>query len=249
MHEATARGYDVKVVPQYNRDAVLAEYIASHVGYPHSDGVIFAGLGTVAGAAEALVERGIPCVATGAYPLALPVPLVACDQEPGIAAALAALLAAGHRRIAFFAFAPDFATGACWVPRHRAYVAAMERAGLLDPALVFLTPGEAELRGLLRDASPRLPFTAAFCTNDTQAARLVRELGYLGTRVPGEVAVVGFDNHPLYQHGEQALSSVELPLYRMGRAAMARLAAMIDGEREPPMLELIPSSFVPRRTS
>ncbi len=84
MHEATARGYDVKVAPQYNRDPVLAEYIASHVGYPHSDGVVFCGLGTVAGAAEPLLERGIPCVATGAFPVPLPVPLIACDQAPGI---------------------------------------------------------------------------------------------------------------------------------------------------------------------
>ncbi len=113
---------------------------------------------------------------------------------------------------------------------------------------MFLTPGERQLRELLAGSASALPFTAAFCTNDTLAARLVRELGYAGRRVPGDVAVVGFDNHPLYQRGAQPLSTVDLPLYQLGKAAMARLAAMIDGERSPPPLELIPSSYIARQT-
>jgi LacI family transcriptional regulator len=140
MHEADSHHYDVKLVPQYSRDEVLGDYIASHVGYPHSDGVIFSGLGTVLGVAEELQRRGLPCVATGAYPVQIAIPLIAIDQGPGIVQALEALIACGHKRIAFFAFAADYATGACWLPRYRSYTGAMSAAGLLDPALICPSP-------------------------------------------------------------------------------------------------------------
>jgi LacI family transcriptional regulator len=236
-------------VPQYSRDEVLGDYIASHVGYPHSDGVIFSGLGTVLAVAEELQRSGLPCVATGAYPAQIAIPLIAIDQAPGIVQALEALIAGGHRRIAFFAFAADYATGACWLPRYRSYTTAMSAAGLLDPALIYHVPSEREMRRTLAEMRGEPPFTAAFCTNDIMAARLVRELESLGIAVPSRVAVVGFDNHPLFHQGPLSLSTVDLPLYDLGRLAVARLAAMIAGEGRPAPIELIPSSYIARTTS
>ena len=249
MHEADAHHYDVKLVPQYSRDEVLGDYIASHVGYPHSDGVIFSGLGTVLGVVEELQRRGLPCIATGAYPERIPIPLIAIDQGPGIVQALDALMAAGHTRIAFFVFAIDYASGACWMPRFRGYTDTMAKAGLLDPALIYQVPTERELRRILAAQRDHLPFTAAFCTNDILAARLVRELEVLGVHVPAQVAVVGFDNHPLYHQGAVSLSSVDLPLYELGRRAVARLATMIAGGARPAPVELIPSTYIARKTT
>jgi LacI family transcriptional regulator len=249
MHEADSHHYDVKLVPQYSRDEVLGDYIASHVGYPHSDGVIFSGLGTVLGVAEELQRRGLPCVATGAYADQIAIPLIAIDQGPGIAQALQALIAGGHKRIAFFAFAADYATGACWRPRYLSYTGAMSAAGLLDPALIYHVPNEREMRRTLAEMRGDPPFTAAFCTNDIMAARLVRELEFLGIAVPRRVAVVGFDNHPIFHQGPLSLSTVDLPLYALGRLAVARLAAMIAGDARPAPIELIPSSYIPRTTS
>ena len=249
MHEADAHSYDVKLVPQYSRDEVLGDYIASHVGYPHSDGVIFSGLGTVLGVVDELQRRGLPCIATGAYPATIRVPLIAIDQEPGIVQALEALMAAGHRRIAFFAFAPDYASGDCWLPRYRGYAGTMQRAGLFDPSLIFQVAHERSLRQTLSRLAADLPFTAVFCTNAILAARLVRELEFLGIPVPGRIAVVGFDNHPIYHDGPLSLSSVDLPLYELGRRAVARLAAMIAGGERPQPIELIPSTYIARKTS
>jgi LacI family transcriptional regulator len=81
------------------------------------------------------------------------------------------------------------------------------------------------------------------------AARLVRELDFLGIAVPRRVAVVGFDNHPTYHQGPLSLSTVDMPLYALGRLAVARLAAMIAGAGQPATLELIPSSYIARTSS
>jgi LacI family transcriptional regulator len=87
--------------------------------------------------------------------------------------------------------------------RRRGAYHAVIRAGL-DPAAVLTeisvlamnTPCGAEAADKIRAAGPYGPGvpTAAFCTNDLLALGLLRRLSQLGAQVPGDLAIVGYDD-------------------------------------------------------
>jgi len=69
------------------------------------------------------------------------------------------------------------------------------------------------------------------------AIGLVRLLHERGLRVPDDVSVVGFDDSPLASHTVPALTSVAIPMYEIGRRAMALLRRLLeDGGAEPVVL-------------
>ncbi len=245
MHAAARRGYEVKLMPQFHDDALLTRYFTSHIGYPYSDGVIFAGLSLARQkSAASVLSLGIPCLATVAYPESLPMPLIAIDQRSGVSEALAALLAAGHRHIAFIAFAQDYATSATWRPRYETFTTTLMQAGVLDQA-TFLCAGDIRsLRQTLASLDRPLPFTAAFCVNDALASHVVQIVRERVTGPP--VTVVGFDDSPLYHRAARQFPSVSLPLHELGRRAVERLIDHIE-EPETPLaaLEVVPTRFVP----
>jgi DNA-binding LacI/PurR family transcriptional regulator len=248
MQAAQERGYDVKMVPQATGAEDVARLLAG-IGYPHSDGVVFCGLGAGPEDLSDLRRRDIPWVITGGYEHPARRPLVACDQAPGLEAGVKYLVERGHRRIACLTFAEDFATAAVWRPRYGTVKRVLEAAGCWDASLLWITPDEAALRARLPSAGGSLPFTAAVCVNDGLASRLVRELMALGIRVPQDVVVLGFDDNPLFHHLQPALSTVHLPYMEMGRRAANMLIDAIEDVAAPPELTLIPTTFVARGTT
>lgn len=244
MHEAARRNYEVKLMPQFFDDPLLTRHFHEHIGYPFSDGVILAGLGLARQKAAARIsETGIPCLATVAYPESLPLPLIAIDQTIGVQQALDALVVAGHRRIAFIAFAEDYATAATWRPRYGTFKASLSQAGLLDQAVFLGAPSAPALRDVLHRLPDPLPFTAAFCVNDAVAEHVMRILH----ERPQRVTVVGFDDNPLHQHPRFPFSSVALPLYDLGCRAVQRMIEHIEHPEIPlASLELIPTRYIPR---
>jgi DNA-binding LacI/PurR family transcriptional regulator len=63
---------------------------------------------------------------------------------------------------------------------------------------------------------------AVFAASDPMALGALRVLRDAGRDVPGDVAVIGFDDSVLARQTDPALSSVHQPVEEMGRA-MARL--------------------------
>lgn len=244
MHEAAHRGYEVKLMPQFSGDAVLTQHFLEHTGYPFSDAVIFAGLGLARQeTATRINEVGIPCVATASYPEALPFPLIAIDQAAGVRQALGVLMESGHHRFAFVAFADDYATSATWRPRYGTFTRTLTEAGLLDQATMLCAPDVMGLRDLFARFTGPLPFSAAFCVNDalaTQVMQILRDRS-------ASVAVVGFDDNPLYQRPGLPFASITLPLYELGRRAVQRLVEHLEQPDTPLMpVELLPTQYVAR---
>ena len=66
-----------------------------------------------------------------------------------------------------------------------------------------------------------------FADNDLIAVGAVRALKEAGSRIPQDVAVVGFDNLPVCTYIEPALTTVHVPKQYMGQAAVRRLYSLI----------------------
>ena len=67
-----------------------------------------------------------------------------------------------------------------------------------------------------------------FCTNDMLALGLLRRLGQAGVAVPGDLAVVGYDDIEFAADAAVPLTSVRQPKYQLGRAAAELLLDEAD---------------------
>ena len=139
------------------------------------------------------------------------------------------LLELGRRRIAFLGHAdehyPEFAD------RYRGLTEAMGAVGLTaDPALQVPAlssegDGRAAIRALLERGAE---FDAAFAASDLIAIGAMRALAEAGRTVPGDVAVVGFDDIPAASLTSPPLTTVQQDLIAAGELLVETLAEQIE---------------------
>ena len=124
--------------------------------------------------------------------------------------------------------------------RRGAYHAVI-RAGL-DPAAVLTeisvpamnTPCGAQAADEIRAPGrygPGVP-TAAFCTNDLLALGLLRRLSQLGAQVPGDLAIVGYDDIDFAADSAVPLTSIRQPKYELGQTAAQLILEEADAPAE-----------------
>jgi DNA-binding LacI/PurR family transcriptional regulator len=153
-------------------------------------------------------------------------PAVFTDDVAGGRLATEHLLALGHERIAFVG---DGDTGASAL-RRTGYERALAAAGIShDPALVrtIACGGEAAAtltRELLGMPDPP---TALFATSDTQALGVLEAAASLDARVPGDLAVIGYDDIELARY--TGLTTVAQPLEESGVRGAELLLAALEG--------------------
>lgn len=171
-------------------------------------------------------------------------PFVRLDSEGGTVAAMEHLHALGHRRIGHFR---SSAGGQTFDRRHAAWAAQLRAHGE-DPAeqvtgfsAFDATSSLAAAKELLR--RPDRP-TAFLCDDDLLAAGMVAAANELGIDVPGEVAVVGFDDLDLARLTSPPLTTVRFDPEALGAAAFELLHARLQGKR--PKNRVLPSELVVR---
>lgn len=79
--------------------------------------------------------------------------------------------------------------------------------------------------------------TAVFCSDDKLAIQVINVLNQLGFAVPKDVSVVGFDNLKSYDHSYRGprITSVQQPLYEIGRDSILSLDKILKGETSEPI--------------
>jgi len=119
---------------------------------------------------------------------------------------------------------------AAGIDRLEGWRAAMNDAGLADDAVTHgdftLEGGDTALRALLA-AHPDLD--AIFAASDLMAVGAMRHLGELGIRVPGDIAIVGYDNLALASTMQPSLTTVVNPVVAMAKAAGTFLLDQLSG--------------------
>lgn len=188
----------------------------------HVDGVLLVGMrgeDTLSGLIRA---AGVPVVAVGRPPEPGDLPYVDADNVGGAARAVTHLLRSGRRTVATIAGPPDMAVGA---DRLRGYQAAVREAGADSRAAVTygdftVVSGEHAMLRLL-DRCPALD--AVFAASDPMAAGALRALQRLGIRVPGDVAVIGFDDAAVACRTKPRLTTVRQPVEEMAARSVATL--------------------------
>jgi LacI family transcriptional regulator len=156
---------------------------------------------------------------------------VAVDDVEGGDLAVTHLLELGHTRIGFVG-GPDSIVQV--TDRRRGALRALNRAGVDPEALVVLgtsalTLAEGRQAGQRVVGMParRRP-TAVFCANDLLAIGFLQQMIQHGVDVPGEMAIVGYDDIEFAAAAAVPLSSVRQPRYELGRRACELLLAEAD---------------------
>ncbi|WP_432543177.1 LacI family DNA-binding transcriptional regulator [Kineococcus sp. SYSU DK002] len=145
------------------------------------------------------------------------------DNRFGIASVLDHLYGLGHRRVALLT--PSLPT----TPGRPSELLAVELAAPLGvDLLVVPTPaspaGAAEAAAGLLSGADRP--TAVFCLSDSLAFGVYRAAADLGLRIPGDVSVVGFDDHQLAALVAPALTTVSWDEDAIVAAAVRQLLAL-----------------------
>lgn len=151
---------------------------------------------------------------------------ISVDNYAGGFAATGHLLGLGHRRIAMIA-GPD--TRECF-ERVRGYRDALAGYGVaFDPGL--LRPGDylfaSGFKALAELLALPAPPTAVFAASDPMAVGALKCLEQQGLSVPGDVALVGFDDIEAARWTSPALTTIRQPLRELGESGGRAIVGMI----------------------
>jgi DNA-binding LacI/PurR family transcriptional regulator len=164
------------------------------------------------------------------------------DAEAGAAAAFEHLLELGHRRIGHLASAFDAPTFDLREDARRRVLAAAGLApGDLPRLLTDITIDAARAAGLRLLADEP---TAVFCDDDIIAGGLYLAARERGTRIPGDLSVIGFDDMDFARVLEPPLTTVALDAEALGATAFELLDARMAGRRRRPVV--LPAELVVR---
>jgi len=199
-----------------------------------------------------LISKGVPIIlADRPLPsLQNSVDSISSDNFGGAEQAIKHLIALGHRRIGMIVGHLDLNTNK---DRWQGVLSALEQARIKpDQALVFdqasYLPhsGFAGAGQLLEQADPP---TAVFCFNDLIALGVLNYAQSHGVAIPSKLSVIGFDDIMLAAYTVPGLTTVAQPKYELGRRAAEMLLRRIDGDRQPPQNEVLPTTLIERGTT
>jgi DNA-binding LacI/PurR family transcriptional regulator len=187
-------------------------------------------------------QTDIPVVYGGRPPSLEPRWYVDADNRGGARLAAEHLIGIGRRRIAAVTGPLDTEVGAV---RHRGFLDAMAVAGLdagLAEAGDFTEESGADAMARLLARQPDLDGVVA--ASDSMAAGAMRALKAHGRSIPGDVAVVGFDDLMIARHTDPPLTTVHQPIQALGHEMAKMLVSLIAGEDPSPLI--LPTRLVIR---
>lgn len=185
-----------------------------------------------------LLDRGFPIVLIGSHE---EFPRVNIDHMAGIRMGTEHLINKRKKRILYLGGDPEYRSNKI---KYEAFRETLENAGAkhedtLAMHNLYLTEhGYDAVRKALKE---ELPFNAVFAAvNDQVALGALGALKEAGIRIPGQIPVIGYDDSKYARCSIPALSSVHVPFYEVGRAAVDLVAEYIEKEETPQSRILLP---------
>lgn len=179
-----------------------------------------------------LQERGTRVVLVDIKSPTSQLPSVAVDDVLGGRMATEHLLSLGHEKIVFVN--GPLSIHQC-ADRRRGVHEALINAGLsIEDSLIEVSVnsldgdgGSAAIEQVIEDTGGKLP-PAVFCVNDLTALGVMRTLRARGYDIPGDVAIVGYDDVDFASMLSVPLTSIRQPMHKLGYVAADQLLAKND---------------------
>lgn len=150
------------------------------------------------------------------------------DNVNGAFKAVEHLLKLGHKRIGII---NGILEGANGLDRFRGYKLALDKYTVPEDKDLIKYGDYSQESGILAMqqmlALPNRP-TAVFCANDLMAIGALKVIKESGLSVPGDIAVVGYDDLVLAEISVPRLTSVHQPIFDLGKEAVRLLVSQIE---------------------
>ncbi|MHA5051306.1 LacI family DNA-binding transcriptional regulator [Streptomyces sp. SD15] len=213
----------------------------------HVDGVLLSSLHQGDPLPERLNASGMPTVMVGMPTGYTPDYGVDLDNEDGGRHAARHLIERGRRRMAVITGPLGIQSG---IDRWTGFRDVLAEAGLAQGPVAHgdfsRDSGVTAMRHLLaRDGT----LDAVFAANDLMAAGALEVLRESGRHVPGDVAVIGFDDTAIAVASEPALTSVHQPIERMGRETARLMIARLRRDPVPEQKVIFEPHLVVRQST
>ena len=250
-HGAGALGYDLLL---FASDEPGNGFGGAHsylrrAGHHGVDGAVVMGVDPGDQELSKLAGSGLPCIGIDVDLGGIRTGFVMSENREGAASAVRHLHDLGHTRIATISGPRSTPPGA---DRLAGYLEELERLGLpaRDDYVLegdfYDETGHAATRRLLELAEPP---TAVFAASDLMAAGALRAAHELGVAVPGDLAIVGFDDIALAALIQPSLTTVRQNMQAIGEAAAKALGRMIEEPTSTPDRLYVPTELVARASS
>jgi len=191
------------------------------------DGLVVVPLGAPS-EAIARIAAAVPTVTIGNELTGVPVAgRVVFDTARGVAETLRHLAGQGHRRVAILSWAVEASPGERAERAARAHAVELGIECEIVPCAYSLNGSRPLAVEVLRRRRRRP--TAIFCLSDSIAYGVYAACAELGLAIPGDVAVAGFDDHPMSRLLAPPLTSTSWGVERVAATAVRFLQAAIDG--------------------
>jgi DNA-binding LacI/PurR family transcriptional regulator len=229
-HEA---GYDL-LVAQSDDDSQREELSIRRLLSRRIDGLFLYPvyrLAPTASVYDELRKAAVPTVLLGpSAPFCNGLPSVHTDDASASYQVTQYLLKLGHQRIAFFAGPP----AAPWAQeRFDGYRRALREAEIpVDDRLIFTAGSSFEdgQRAAEQMLSESVPVTAVQAVSDAVAIGAVDAFWKKGIRIPEDLSLTGYGNHPTGELLRVPLTTVQTPKYALGQAAADLMLRLLRGE-------------------
>ena len=242
----SAQGFSVFLCNSYGEPARERQHLEVLLNKQVDGIILMSGYKVRNRAAPALPLKDIPVVYLYQYTREVPAPCVLPDDFGGAALGTHHLIAKGRRRVALLNGPYRYEAT---LVRLAGYRQALEDARLpFDPALVRVaewneSSGYALTRELLALSEPP---DALLCSSDHLAVGALGAIKEAGLNVPGDIALVGFDNRYFAAHQRPPLTTVALPLREMGKLAGNLLIEAVKKRALEPTTHKVPCYLVQR---
>jgi LacI family transcriptional regulator len=213
------------------------------------DGIIFVAAGDQADSLDFLLRQNMPVVMIDRDLPQVEVDAVLTDNQLGGVLATRHLIELGHKRIACIAGPSSITPSA---ERIIGYRRALEEAGLsYDENLILRGDYHAQsgmqVTQTLLKMNPRP--TALFALNDLMALGALRAAAEANCSVPGDLAVVGYDDLELAQFTNPSLTTIAQPKKEIGTQAVSLLVDRMSHKSRPPSRLVLPPELIVRRST
>ena len=249
-HRLGAGGYDLLLfateIPGNGSGDTSFLRRARHHGV---DGVVVMGVDSQSREIQQLARSDIPCVAVDLDLVGRRTGHVISDNLGGARLAVRHLHEQGHERIAIVTGMLATRPGADRLLGFREELDALGlpyRDDYVREGDFYFDSGYRAMRELLELAEPP---SAVFAAGDLMAAGCVRAAEEHGVRIPGDVALVGFDDIQLAAMMQPALTTIRQDKNGLGATAGESLLRMIDQTDAVPPVATLPVELVVRDSS
>lgn len=193
-----------------------------------------------------LIQKSYPLVLVDRYIRGLYTNYVISDNFGGGICATQYLLSLGHRRIVFLSWEE---TAITMEHRRLGYRQALIEAGIEpDSDLEWEVVGYPEIdKSTLSTRLMEIERPAAiFAANDQLALAVQQAARSLGLSIPGDLALVGFDNLDISSHLDIPLTTIAQPAFDIGRAAGELILCQLKKELGCNQRRILPVQLIVR---